>query len=100
MTSAEAGMYWRNFRQRFPNKLLMITEFSNNNSRADPAEKGRQYARYYQLLRSEANIGAAFSFALAWPDQDANQEGWETDGRETAIPGTVGALLSEAGFLT
>ncbi len=99
MTGVEAGMYWRGFRDRFPRKLLMITEFSNNSARVDPVEKGRQYARYYQLLRHEPNLGAAFAFALSWPGQDANGEGWEVDGRETAIPGTLGALIERPEFL-
>ena len=99
MTSTEAGMYWRRFRQRFPGKLLMLTEFSNNQAGVDPVEKGRQYARYYQLLRSEVNLGAAFSFALSWPGRDVNRESWEADNRETAIPGVVGELLGQPGFL-
>ena len=77
----------------------MITEFSNNSSSVAAAEKGKQYARYYQMLRAEVNLGAAFSFALAWPGQDVNHESWEADGQETAIPGIVGDLLSQTGFL-
>jgi hypothetical protein len=99
MTASNAGMYWRSIRDQFPGKLVMLTEFSNNSSGVDLEEKGRQYARYYQLLRSEVNLGAAFSFALNWPGQDANHEGWEYDGKETTIPGVVGGLLGQAGFL-
>ena len=92
-------MYWRRFRSRFPDKLLMITEFSNNNPGVDPIEKGKQYAEYYRLLRQERNVGAAFSFALNWPGQDANREGWEAEGRETGIAGEVGTRIAQAGFL-
>jgi hypothetical protein len=99
ITGEEAGMYWRRFRNRFPDKLLMITEFSNNNGSIDPVEKGRQYSEYYRLLRNERNVGAAFSFALSWPGQDVNREGWEADGRETGIAGEVGAKIAQAGFL-
>jgi uncharacterized protein YgiM (DUF1202 family) len=99
MTGDNAGMYWRQFRQRFPDKLLMITEFSNNTAAISDSDKGRQYARYYQLLRHEANVGAAFSFALNWPGQDNNREGWEFNGHETNIPGTIGALIGQGNFL-
>lgn len=99
MTGVNAGMYWRGFRDRFPHKLLMITEFSNNSASIDPVEKGRQYARYYQLLRNEPNLGAAFAFALSWPGQDVNCEGWEVEGKETALPGTLGSLIGQPEFL-
>jgi len=99
MTADNAGMYWRSFRERYPDKLLMITEFSNNSPDVPAAEKGRQYARYYQLLRHEPNLGAAFAFALSWPGQDINREGWVLYGQATLIPTTVGALIGQPEFL-
>jgi hypothetical protein len=96
-----AGMYWRaKFKSRFPNKLLMITEFSNNSAAVPAADKASQYASYVKMLRTEPNVGAVFAFALNWPGQDHNREGWEFNGSETAIPGTFAALISQAGFLT
>ncbi len=57
-----AGMYWRaKFKPRFPNKMLMITEFSNNSAGVSPNDKGTQYADYIKLLRTEPNVGAAFA---------------------------------------
>jgi hypothetical protein len=95
-----AGMYWRaKFKLRFPTTMLMITEFSNNSASVAAADKASQYANYLKALRTEPNIGAAFSFALNWPGQDNNREGWEFNGSETAIPGTFGALIAQAGFL-
>ena len=85
-----AGMYWRaKFKPRFPTMMLMITEFSNNSRAVSPNDKGAQYADYLKLLRTEPNVGAIFSFALSWPAQDDNHEGWEG----SAIPG---AFVSEA----
>jgi len=95
MQSESDGMFWKQFRTRFPDKLLMITEFSNNNASVNPAEKGRQYARYFQLLRDEPNLGAAFAFALSWPGQDANREGWVLNSQVTAIPATLGPLIAQ-----
>ncbi len=99
MVADNAGMYWRGFRTRYPGKLLMITEFSNNSAGVDSGEKGRQYARYFQTLRNEPGLGAAFAFALNWPGQDANHEGWLFEGQTTLIPSTLGALVGEPGFL-
>lgn len=98
ITSEEAGMYWRRIHATAPDKLLMITEFSNNSGAASPTEKGKQYLRYYKLLRDEQNVGAAFAFALNWPGQDNNREGWESGGQETDIAKTVGKSLAQTVF--
>jgi hypothetical protein len=91
-----AGYYWRaKFKPRFPNKMLMITEFSNNSAGVSPNDKGAHYADYIKLLRTEPNIGAAFGFALNWPGQDSNKEGWEG----SAIPGTFLARANSVGAL-
>jgi hypothetical protein len=47
------------------------------------------------MLRTEPNIGAAFGFALNWPGQDNNHEGWEG----TAIPSAFVARASSVGAL-
>jgi hypothetical protein len=99
MQTDSDGLYWRRFRAQFPDKLLMITEFSNNTANVSADQKGQQYAQYYQLLRHENNLGAAFSFALNWPGQDQNREGWVFNNGETAIGTTVGAKINQAGFL-
>jgi Bacterial SH3 domain len=99
MQADSDGMYWRRFRTQFPTKMLMITEFSNNTANVSADQKGQQYAQYYQLLRHENNLGAAFSFALNWPGQDKNREGWVFNNGETAIGSTVGAKISQPGFL-
>jgi hypothetical protein len=94
MNGDNAGYYWRaKFKPRFPDKLLMITEFSNNSPAVSANDKGAQYADYIKLLRAEPNIGAAFGFALNWPGQDHNKEGWEG----SAIPGTFLARANAVG---
>ena len=96
MTADSDGMYWRaKFRPRFPNKMLMITEFSNNSAGVSPNDKGTQYADYIKMLRSEPNLGAAFGFALSWPGQDNNHEAWEG----TAIGSAFAARASSVGAL-
>ena len=88
-----AGAFWRTYRDRFPDKLLMITEFSNNSKDVSDSDKGNQYVQYYRMLRAEPNVGAAFAFALNWPGQDKNREGWVFNNGETQIVGTVGTVL-------
>jgi hypothetical protein len=94
MLGENDGMFWKQFRTRYPDKLLMITEFSNNSAGVTSADKGQQYARYFELLRNEPNLGAAFAFALSWPGQDANHEGWVLNNQMTAIPMTLGPLIA------
>jgi hypothetical protein len=90
MNGDNAGFYWHaKFKPRFTGKMLMITEFSNNSADVPPHDKGAQYADYIKLLRTELNLGAAFGFALNWPGQDRNKEGWEG----STIPG---AFLAQA----
>jgi hypothetical protein len=109
MTGSNDGMYWKHFRDKFPNKLLMVTEFSNNRNQPDgvptpttDVDKGNQYAQYYRSLRHENNLGAAFAFALSWQDQDKNGEGWifRNNGRvnETKIGSTLGASIAASGL--
>jgi hypothetical protein len=96
MNGDNAGYYWRaKFKPRFPNKMLMITEFSNNSPAVSANDKGTHYGDYIKLLRSEPNIGAAFGFALNWPGQDNNKEGWEG----SAIPGSFLARANGVGAL-
>ncbi len=86
MTGDSDGMYWRGkFRPRFPGMMLMITEYSNNTASVPADEKGREYAQYIRLLRNELNVGAAFAFALSWPGQDGNREGWVFNGGDGGI---------------
>jgi hypothetical protein len=98
MLSEVDGMLWKKFRNRWPNKLIFITEFSNNSPVVDYATKGNQYGRYFGLLRNEPNLAGAIAFALYWPGQDANREGWRTDRQVTAIPQQVGDIIGQQDF--
>jgi hypothetical protein len=82
------GALWRAFRTMFPNQMIMLAEFSNTSAAVPAQMKGKQYANYYNTLRHEPNIGAAFAFALSWPDQDEHREGWTS----TPIANIVGAM--------
>jgi hypothetical protein len=91
MNMTAAGRSWEDVRRRFPDKLIFITEFSNPNDAQDARTKGQQYVRYYQSLRNEPGIGAAFSFVLS-ASSGFSQEAWRLeDGRVTDIPREVGS---------
>ncbi len=90
-TMVEAGRSWEDVRRRHPDKLILITEFSNPNHDENTRMKGEQYVRYYKDLRNEPGIGAAFSFVLS-ASSGFGQEVWRDEGgRLTDIPRLVGA---------
>ena len=91
MNSAGGGLGYLDYRRRFADKLLFVTEFSNPSPDTNKAAKGRQYQRYYQMLRTIPGIGAAFSFVVS-ASSGFNFETWrDENGTVTEIPGLVGA---------
>jgi hypothetical protein len=96
LNSAAGGLGYLEYRRRFPEKVLFITEFSNADPFVDKALKGQQYARYYQHLRSLPGLGAAFSFVVS-ASSGFGGETWRLEnGSLTAIPGHVGARTDVA----
>ena len=78
MNAQTHGRYDQFLRQRFPDKLLFITEFGNYNLYTNANVKGREYRQFYQRLREASGIGAAFAqvvsaskgfSALTWRDE-------------------------------
>lgn len=65
MLSPNGGMNWQMYRQRYPDKLLFISEFSNPMAHVPTRTKGEQYVRYYQQLRGVPGLGAAFAFIVS-----------------------------------
>lgn len=93
------GLLWKLYRQRFPDKLLMVTEFSNNDPEVSADNKGREYGQFYQLLRNAENVGAAFAYASSIPFGDSNNEAWSLNNRPTSLAIRVGYYLEQPGFL-
>jgi len=90
MNALSGGQGWREYRRRFPEKLLFITEFSNPTPHTSLAAKGEQYARYYQMLRNEPGLGAAFAFVSS-ASADFPHEAWRDErGMLTPIVAAVG----------
>ena len=84
------GLGYEDYRRRFPDKLLFITEFSNTSPTVDAQSKGAQYVEFYRRLRVAPGIGAAFAFVVS-ASANFPHEVWRAeDGRATAVPALVG----------
>lgn len=91
MLSTEGGLGYQLYREEWPEKLLLITEFSNPAAGVDPGKKGKQYLDYYAYLRNQPGIGAAFAFAAS-ASANHSCETWRSeDGRLLPIASIVGA---------
>ena len=90
MLQSSGGLVYEEYRRRFPDKLLFITEFSNPTEGTDPRVKGHQYLEYYRRLRDVRGIGAAFSF-VASASSDFPHEAWRSeDGNSRGISNLIG----------
>jgi lysozyme len=66
----------RAFCQRYPQRVVFCTEFSNNSPVASREAKMDEYAVFYQACQAlPPNLGAVFAYALSWRD-DHNREGF------------------------
>ena len=68
----------KEYRRRWPNKLLFITEFGNGNPRVSAIEKGKQARKFYQLCNQIPGVGAAFYYIISgsgWHDWALRSEG-------------------------
>ncbi|HLF01565.1 MAG TPA: M23 family metallopeptidase [Anaerolineales bacterium] len=89
--SPTGGLVYEEYRKRYPNKLLFITEFSNPTDNTDTRAKGNQYVNYYKRLRNLSGLGAAFSFVLSGSSGFPHEVWRLENGTVTEIPKAVGA---------
>jgi hypothetical protein len=77
----------RIYRQRWPNKLLFVTEFSNPNPQRNipAAERGRQARLFYQLVGQIPGVGAAYYFIVSGTGWDHQALRRNDDGRSTGM---------------
>ncbi|MDF1498940.1 MAG: M23 family metallopeptidase [Anaerolineales bacterium] len=68
MQSIQGGRLFEFYRNRFPEKLLMVTEFYNASPSAPAASRAEQALAYFRSIRHEQGVGAAFSFAVSSPE--------------------------------
>jgi len=94
MLHPSGGLVYEEYRRRFPDKLLFITEFSNPSDSTEPRVKGQQYLEYYRRLRDIRGIGAAFSFVVS-ASSDFPHEVWRS---EDGKPRGISSLIGQRGF--
>lgn len=84
------GFSFQNYRERFPEKLLFITEFGNPFQ--PKTVVADQYARYYGLLRNVRGLGAAFAYVISSPDPtESARWAWRDEaGNDVGIAAIVG----------
>jgi murein DD-endopeptidase MepM/ murein hydrolase activator NlpD len=90
MNALDGGRVYEEYRMRYPDRLLFITEFGNAAAGTSARLKGEQYLAFYRTLRETPAIGAAFAYALSSEAGYAALT-WAGDGQEgSEIAGLVG----------
>jgi hypothetical protein len=90
LSDLSLGLDFARYRDRFPEKLLFVTEFGN------PVETKRavadQYGRYYAMLRHLPGLGAAFAYVCSTPDPiESPLWGWRDEaGNDVGIAAEIG----------
>jgi hypothetical protein len=59
------GRVFEEYRARFPQKLIFITEFGNPTLKKHPALVSSQYLDFYRMVRNLPGFGAAFAFGIS-----------------------------------
>lgn len=85
LLSEAGGGNFRTYQSEWPDKLLLITEFSNLSNRRAPFDKGQQYARYFEHLRAETSVGAAFAFVISAAEHYVGEAWRQEDGQLSDI---------------
>jgi hypothetical protein len=85
MIAPEKGRSFEQYRRRFPQSVLMITECANVNEKADYPLRGSELVEYYRDLRGRAGISAAFANILSAPSGCGKQVWRLNDGTSTAV---------------
>jgi hypothetical protein len=90
ITDERLGFSFQSYRQRFPEKLLFVTEFGNPNQ--PKTVIADQYSRYYGLLRHVRGLGAAFAYVISTPDPvESARWAWRDEaGNDAGIAAVVG----------
>jgi murein DD-endopeptidase MepM/ murein hydrolase activator NlpD len=90
MASMDGGRVYELYRHRYPGKTFFITEFYNPSAVVSADVKAGQYLNYFEQLRDEPGIGAAFSFALSAESGHASMVWRDDAGEEAEIARIIG----------
>jgi murein DD-endopeptidase MepM/ murein hydrolase activator NlpD len=90
MMSFEGGLLFEEYRRRYPDKLIFVTEFSNPSAEAEARVKGQQYLDFFRMIQQSRGVGAAFAFALSASSGHDTVVWRGRDGTRTGIPEVIG----------
>jgi tetratricopeptide (TPR) repeat protein len=95
------GLRFKYYHEKFPNKLIIITQFGNSNAQGGlpltDDEMARQYVEYYQELFKYPYIHSANAFIMSSPDPAWDSFAWRTVGGEVKpVVAAVGDMLRPA----
>jgi len=62
MLDEDKGGYYLSLRRYYPEQLIFITECGSVNYAPDTASKASEAARFYQIVKDQPGIGAAFAY--------------------------------------
>lgn len=66
------------FCDRYPDKLIFVTEFSNNSENVGKDIKGREYVQFYtEAEKLQSNLGGLFAFVLSSTSDEFAHETWK-----------------------
>jgi murein DD-endopeptidase MepM/ murein hydrolase activator NlpD len=91
--AADGGLGYEVFRAGWPDKLVLITEFSNPASDTDAQSRASQYLRYYRYLYDQPGLGAAFSCAVSASSGFVHETWRGEDGQAMPIAAIIGSRV-------
>lgn len=91
MLSPDGGLNYEYYRSQWPDKLILITEFSNTSTTVDAFVKANQYLNYYRHLHNQPRVGAAFAFVVS-ASSGYEFEAWRDErGQPSPVAGVIGS---------
>jgi len=90
LSDVSLGLDFARYRERFPEKVLFVTEFGNPVQSKEVAAD--QYSRYYAMLRHLPGLGGAFAYVLSTSDpSESPRWAWRDEkGEDVGIAAIVG----------
>jgi len=73
MLGEDKGTYYTILRRYYPDQLIFITEFGSLDSSLDPSARANEAARYIEIVKNQAGIGAAFARNLTFAKTASKQ---------------------------
>src|SRR6185503_17883148 len=90
MTDTNGGFTWKAYREFFPDKLLIVTEFGNPSQ--PKALVAEQYSRYYGILRHVPGLAGAFAYISSTSNNSESPRwAWRDEtGKDMGIASEIG----------